>query len=105
MSSHGALPVTIFGIILLQAIVMSFSRPQITSRSNNTTEPEISLISCNQTCNPSKNETCCEDCTCFLRNNETEGYCFKICGLDYEPLDMSSLDAYTPIPLGTHSGE
>uniref|UniRef100_A0A0C9SEQ0 Putative secreted protein n=1 Tax=Amblyomma americanum TaxID=6943 RepID=A0A0C9SEQ0_AMBAM len=105
MSSHVALPVTIFGIILLHAIVVCFSRPQITSRSNNTTEPEISLESCNQTCNPSQHVACCDGCICFLRNNDTEGHCYQIVGLDYEygSLNMSSLDAYTPIPPVTNS--
>ncbi|KAK8765474.1 hypothetical protein V5799_031917 [Amblyomma americanum] len=84
-----------------------FCRPQITSRSNNTTESEISLESCNQTCNSSNNETCCEGCTCFLINNDTQGHCYKIVGLDYEygSLNMSSLDAYTPIPARTNPEE
>uniref|UniRef100_A0A1E1X1F5 Uncharacterized protein n=1 Tax=Amblyomma aureolatum TaxID=187763 RepID=A0A1E1X1F5_9ACAR len=88
---------------MLQAIVICFSLPQPMSGRSTTTEPNVSVEKCNQTCNPSRNETCSDGCICFLLNREKNGTCYTIDLGDYvSENDTPVYDiAATPISVET----
>ncbi|XP_077507610.1 evasin P1126-like [Amblyomma americanum] len=80
MTSHGAVRFAIFGIIALHSVFVCFSKPQIFPRSND--KETVSIETCPETCIPSKNVTCSDNCLCVLLGNAEEGTCLNMTGVE-----------------------
>nr|XP_050047471.1 evasin P1126-like [Dermacentor andersoni] len=67
----------IFVAMIIEAVFIGFSRPDATPSSTESSDPNVTAESCNQTCNPSQNRNCSGNgCFCVTLNNNTEGKCY-----------------------------